>query len=606
MNSDLKVIKKKYGEDMAKLCRELFPTLLETEGLLSKLLLDNFEVNHDLCQDILTQNLEEEFKRYIYSLVNVEKENIVDTKKTPQELLSEAGYELYECHSEEDIQKFKKYYAEGEELCTFRGGRLNKCIVFFAVKKDVDKIKREDYKVPRRQDDYGTSVISIQFTRDISHTLSIKNRYNHRVNNPDSTFSNNLDNIIKGLTESFEREYGLSQQHLNGCFEMNNYVLANDGKFYKYNFERGNIYFCPNNIVINNFNVRKYEKEKYIVFDNFILDLVNREIKRADGAKKDAFINTLGEIEKIEIEKQGKEKTIKLKIKNQEDVIIVLNANNQMIKLVNNNVKVIGNDFLTDNFLQEISLPNLEEVGYDFCMGNNSLQTITFPKLRRVEGNFLRYNNSLQEVNLPELEETSFYFLSENRSIKKLNCPKLKVIEDGSFRALTSLLELDCPNLEEVGSGVFRYNKLQSINCPKLRKVGNHFLEYTSSLQDINFPELEEIGDNFLVGFTKAIRSIKCPKLRKIGNHSLTYVNSLLKLSLPSLEEVGDDFLCDNEGLKKVDFPKLKKAGNRFLARNQVIEEVNIPNLEKVGREFLREHAIFNENNVRGNMRGLK
>ena len=39
-------------------------------------------------------------------------------------------------------------------------------------------------------------MISIQFTKDDAHTLSIKNRYNHSVNDPDATFSNNLDNII--------------------------------------------------------------------------------------------------------------------------------------------------------------------------------------------------------------------------------------------------------------------------------------------------------------------------------------------------------------------------------------------------------------------------
>ena len=27
-----------------------------------------------------------------------------------------------------------KYYAKGEDLCTFRSGRLNRCFVFFAIK----------------------------------------------------------------------------------------------------------------------------------------------------------------------------------------------------------------------------------------------------------------------------------------------------------------------------------------------------------------------------------------------------------------------------------------------------------------------------------------
>lgn len=59
-----------------------------------------------------------EFKDHIYGLLENKKEENVKTNKSPKELLSEAGYDLYECHSEEEIQSFKKYFAHGEELCT--------------------------------------------------------------------------------------------------------------------------------------------------------------------------------------------------------------------------------------------------------------------------------------------------------------------------------------------------------------------------------------------------------------------------------------------------------------------------------------------------------
>ena len=36
--------------------------------------------------------------------------------------LDEAGYILYECKTDADIQKFKKYYKKDEELCTFGDG----------------------------------------------------------------------------------------------------------------------------------------------------------------------------------------------------------------------------------------------------------------------------------------------------------------------------------------------------------------------------------------------------------------------------------------------------------------------------------------------------
>ncbi len=175
MNSDLKLIKKKYGEEMSHLCRELFPVILEQEGLLSKLLLDNFEPSHFLYEDIVKNGVVNSFKNYIYSFIDVEIEKEVRVDKNPKELLSEAGYDLYECHSESDIQKFKEYYTSREALCTFRGGRLKNCYVFFVVKKNVDQIRRGNFNHPKRQDEYGTSVISIQFTRDETHTLSIKN-----------------------------------------------------------------------------------------------------------------------------------------------------------------------------------------------------------------------------------------------------------------------------------------------------------------------------------------------------------------------------------------------------------------------------------------------
>ena len=108
-----------------------------------------------MYDDIEKEDKLEEFKNYIYSLIDVENNMERIEHRTPKELLNEAGYDFYECKTEEDIQSFKKYYSKGEELCTFRGGRLEKCHVFFAVKKNVDEIRREDFSTPKRQDEYS-------------------------------------------------------------------------------------------------------------------------------------------------------------------------------------------------------------------------------------------------------------------------------------------------------------------------------------------------------------------------------------------------------------------------------------------------------------------
>ena len=265
MNKDLKIIKKKYGENMMHLCRKLFPTILEKEGILSQVILDSFEASHELYNDLISNNLVVAFENYIYERLDYKTDKIVKITKTPKELLSEAGYDLYECHTEDEIQAFKKYYSPGEELCTFGGGRLENCYVFFAVKKNIEEIKRANFHNPDRQDLYGTSVLSIQFTRDDAHHLSIKNRYNHTVVNPDATFSNNLDNIIPGLTDSFEKCYGMAQKCNSNNFEIPNYVCVGK-KYYKYNYEIDNVYYCPNNIIIDNYEVKRLDKRKiYII-----------------------------------------------------------------------------------------------------------------------------------------------------------------------------------------------------------------------------------------------------------------------------------------------------------------------------------------------------
>ena len=108
---DLDRIKKNYGEKMSHLCRELFPSILEKDGLLPKIMDNTFNHSFYLYDDIVNSDSEFLFKDYIYGQLK-EKKEVEDTDKTPKELLKSVGYILYECKSEEDIQKFKKYYRQ--------------------------------------------------------------------------------------------------------------------------------------------------------------------------------------------------------------------------------------------------------------------------------------------------------------------------------------------------------------------------------------------------------------------------------------------------------------------------------------------------------------
>ena len=554
MNKDLKTIKKKYGEEMMHLCRELFPTILEQEGLLPKLLLDNFKESRSLVKDIIDNNLEEEFKNYIYNQVDVENDYEEIVSKRPEELLKEAGYILYECHSEEEIQSFKKYYAPGEELCTFHGGRLNRCFVFFAIKENVDEIKRENFPTPKRQDEYGTSVISIQFTRNNSHTLSIKNRYNHTVNNPDSTFSNNLDNIIAGLTNSFDKYYGMHQFYLQNSFEIPGYVRANDGKYYKYNYEIDNIYYCENNVIIDNFEVKEYPHEQYIVLDYFILDLKNKLIQTYwnNMELEDSFPNTIRTIKDIKIENDKDNKNILIKTDDREEVyvIITLDKNNKIIALKNDKVENIGNSFLRyNNSLTSIELPNVTSIGYEFLYCNNSLTRIELPNVTSIGYEFLYWNRSLTSIKLPNVISIGDYFLTLNKS----------------------LTDIELPNVTNIGNGFLSWNKsLTHIELQNVTNIGDDFLCWNNSLTHIELSNVTSIGDSFLSG-NEILTSIELPNVTSIGKYFLLKNNTLTSIELPSAEIIGD-FFCDKcKNIETVNIPLIPELEEKLKSNGKHI-----------------------------------
>ena len=567
MIDDLKVIRKKYGEKMYHFCRESFPTLLEEPGKLSKLLSDNFHESHSLFDDIVANEKESEFKNFIYSLVDVENNNELVMIKTPEELMSSAGYVLVECYNEEDIQKFRKYYAQGEELCTFNGGRLNRCRVFFAVKKNVSDIKREDFKNPTRQDEYGTSVISIQFTKDGTNTLSIKNRYNHTVNNPDATFSNNLDNIIPGLTESFERYKGIIQRYKSQNFEIKGYVRANDGKYYKYNYEINNVYYCPDNIIIDHFNVKKYDKSRYLIIDYFIIDLSNKSISLYDKKLSDSFCDVIKDINKIEIDNIDSGKKITILGDNNKSLVIITNKDGKIISLKMDEIYVIGDYFLDWNkSLQELYVPNLTEVGDYFLYCNKFLQKFTVQNLTKVGDCFLFDNASLQELYLPNLTKVGDGFLTGN----------------------ISLQELYVPNLTEVGHMFLNYNiSLQELYVPNLTEVGGDFLSENTSLQKFTAPNLTKTGDGFL-GSNTSLQELCVPNLTEVGDWFLYYNTSLQKLYVPNLTKAGDKFLYSNKSLQELYLPNLTEVGGKFLNNNKELRNKILSEIRKRNRRGRR------------------
>ena len=558
MDYELKKIKKIYGEDLAHYCRANFSSILETDGLLLKILTNNFYPTKSLYKDLYIQDKLLSFKNYIYylsNMENVQEDIIVDT---PENLLRSVGYTLYECKTESDIQKFKKYYAPGEELCTFGSNRLETCYVWFAVKDNAEKLNRKKFKHPMRQDEYGTSVISIQFTRDDTHTLSIKNRYNHTVKKPDATFSNDLDNIVAGLTKSFADYKGMRQIFDDEILCLDGYIYTNDGKYYKYNYEINEVYFCPDNIIIDNLGVHKYPPEQYIIFDYYILDLKAKTITIYPKCTiRDSFPKTVTDISQISILKNSDNTRLIRAYKNnyEEYLTILLNENNIILEF-------------KDNIITELP-PN-------YMAYTNNIQKLDFPNVKTIFNSFFRNNDSLKYINLPNVSTIGYSFLENNRTIKKINLPNVKIIGENFLRFNNSLEEIQCPKLEYVGSGFLAYNRcLTSINFPKLKHATDFFLDSCTSLENVELPNLERAEDYFLY-HNNSLKYLDLPKLKYAGSYVLSLDTKLEGVNLPSLEEVGCCFLAK---------PKIKYHNN--------LEYLYLPSLKEGAYDVYNNHKYL-------------
>ncbi len=584
MNSDLKIIKKYYGEKMMHLCRKNFSTILETPGLLPNILLSTFYPSRYLYEDIVDGYLDDFIQLVISRELLITKKGkveLLDTEKSPKELLDEAGYNFFECHKEEEIQEFKKYYQKDEELCTFRGGRLAQCYVFFAVSKNIDSIKRKDYPNPRRDDKYGTSIMSIQFTRTKPNTLSIKNRYNHTVNNPDATYSNNLEKIIPGLTKAFEKYYNLVQSNEPGEFDVPTYIKASDNLFYKYNFEINNTYYCPDNIIIENFNPQKLAKERYILMENYILDLKEKTIKNCFKDSRDSFPDTIKNIKNISVttNKDTHTKKIEITVDGEDKLIIIeLNKYNEIISYENPLITKIGDYFLKNNTkLKKLSLDNVVEIGSDFLQYNEELTTLQLPKVKKIRDHFLLDNTKLKNITMVNLEEVGKNFCCFNREIK----------------------EISFPNLKTIGNNFFEYNiKINKIYLPKAEKLGDNFLEYNDDLEELVLPNTLKIGNNFLL-FNKKLNKLILKNLEEVGRDFLRSNEILEILIVPRLKNIGSYFLFQNKCLKEILLDSVVNIDKDFMYYNESLTTLYTPKIENRGRFFMRSHPKYKKYNQR-------
>lgn len=528
-NKDLQIIKKKYGEKFARYCRSAFSTILEEEGLLTKIITEKFGESRFLYDDIIKADIEHDFKNYIYSFARKENEKEhTKTNKTPQELMKKAGYTLYKCETDEEVKDFIRFYESDEVLCTFRDkDRINTNDIFFAVKDNVDEIKRDDFKNPLRQDEYGTSVISLQFTKKEPSTLSIKNRYNHTVPNCDATFSNDLENITAGLTQSFIDAYGYNLLNEGHQLDFPGYVLASDGKFYKYNYELMDTFYCPDNIMVTaDRKVKQFDKNNNILLDYFLLDLKNKSLSLLDTEwLQDSFVDgfaSMDESAKIKVQKDGANKRIIISKEDHDDIEVTIDNRNRIVEYSNASINTTGDNFLQHNeVLSQLEMPNTTWIGDNFLSDNRKLKQLYVPKAEFIGDDFLRRNKAITDIDVSNTNYIGNKFLESNRILKELDIPKATHIGSYFLSTNRNLEELTAPNATFIGRNfLWANNELQELNLPKAVFIDKMFLYFNDELVNLNIASVEKVGSNFLRSNT-TLKQLNMPSGVLTGNHFL-------------------------------------------------------------------------------------
>ena len=571
MLKDLRWIKKHYGEALSHYCRDNFSSLLEIEGKLPEILKDNFIYSKTLYKDIMKSECNQEtFRDFILSFNEPNLERVT-TNKTPFELMDKAGYQLFECKTKEQIDRFKEYYDIETDLCTFDDpDRLKRRYVFFAVKKDVFLIYKEDYPEPKREDDYSTSVLSIQFTKGKTNLVSIISRYNHLVMNSDATYSNELDRIIPGLTYSFEKMLNLNLKTISVNNPPCGYILANDGKFYSTNFSHNNILYGPNNVIINDYKIEeKYlNKSRYLVIDYFIIDLQKKHIFLYDDELNDSFVDDFMDIDKIEIIKQdNNNKLIKIYINNVV-VEIIVNEYNNIISYKNSLVKNIDDNFLCKvRYLKNLELPNVETIGNRFLEWNKSMRQLDLPNVVIVGDRFCAGAETIDTVNMPKLEQAGDFFLGNDEALVSVVLNKLRKVGNCFLVNADKLEDISLKSLEEVGQDFICESKLYEIDLPNIKVLPYGFLKYGVNLTKVILPNVLECEDYVMTGCTN-ISYLYMPKVVKIGSAFMTHNKALTSVYFPHLNEVGSMCLSDNKLLISFYAPELTIIKDGFLLEN--------------------------------------
>ena len=604
------ILKKKYGETAAKSIRQHIPIALEYPNEFITFITNKIPIKEDVST--LVQSIGSRLEALFLLETDKSIKTTVVENKTPEELSKEAGYVFHRPKTKDDIFVFKQDFEEGEVLCTYNNveGRIGGHFIFWIRRGDAesvihaDKITQDYLKEksegaelwrgylesagrknndgtfnlnnlrPSRQDPYGTSSMSVQIGRK-NGSISIKNRYNHTVNNPDATFGNDLNNIIDGLHNSVYNIEGVPKQSNQELSLPENIVSDSKGSFMVFKKEFNNIYYSDNGYMKDNIIHiidKSYQRLEY----NMLIDSKNKKVINVEDER-----DIISDIIKIQIEKY------KVNIQTLEGNIEFLYTNG-FLDVVKGNITTIGNYFLNHNeTLTSIDLPNVTSIGDYFLNYNKTLTSIDLPNVTSIGNSFLYYNETLTSIDLPNVTSIGNSFLYYNETLTSIDLPNVTSIGDYFLNYNETLTSIDLPNVTSIGDYLLNHNEtLTSIDLPNVTSIGNYFLYHNETLTSIDLPNVTSIG-NYFLNHNETLTSIDLPNVTSIGNSFLNYNKTLTSIDLPNVTSIWNSFLYYNETLTSIDLPNVTSIGNYFLYYNETLTSIDLPNVTSIGNSFL-------------------
>lgn len=534
---------------------------------------------------------------FLESLKMGDKKEVFETDKDPFQLLNEAGYDAFYADSLEKQNAIQKYFAKGEELCTFKDEmRYKNYHIIHAVKKNVDSIKRTDFLEPERHDAYATSVISIQILKRGSF-IKICNRYNHSVRYPDNTFNSNPDNIIKGLSDSLSRYFDVD-------FSGTAVALGSDfilvGKqIFKINFEADNVYF-GDDFYIKNGEIFNINKDYEMLIESTIIDFKNATCYSPLWWKTPALTNLLNAEflnAKLQVQKNGNEKRI---FANQQEIVRLKEGN--ITGIYSRKASKLDSFFLhTHEHIEEFVCENVTKIGANCLSYCSNLRLIKLPKMKEMGSGCVCENPKLETFFAPELNCLAPDSLC-CVGLQELDLPKVQYVKGRAITNCPKLERVSMPNLCVADMICNCCDHLIDIEMPRLEKIQCDSFCMLLSVQKLYFPELQSVKGSF--NNLPSLNLIKLPKMQVVDGVGDSFSRIGCEMvSFPQLEKVSGHFLNQNNQLKKVFLPRLVKAGPKMLATCVVLREAYLNALEHLEIDFLRDTShlvLLRLDNVQG------